>query len=117
MKALTIVSVARRLNLHGIQKNHGDCTKYKSQSPEGSIYMELQGVGYKSTAGIVSVARRLNLHGIPNNPEKDKYFVTSQSPEGSIYMESVICVNLANFFAKCLSRPKAQSTWNSRNLI
>ena len=60
----TQVSVARRLNLHGI-----------------IFYIDRI-----MTNKIVSVARRLNLHGITNKTIGYGGDL-SQSPEGSIYME------------------------------
>ena len=107
------VSVARRLNLHGIllmvQVKRID---YLSQSPEGSIYMEywsgrifynrkvvsLSRPKAQSTWNCfkahtggnttkVSVARRLNLHGICPMLKRWDGVPLSQSPEGSIYME------------------------------
>ena len=39
-KAAKAVSVARRLNLHGIEYVADFSERWESQSPEGSIYME-----------------------------------------------------------------------------
>ena len=38
----------------------------------------------------------------------------SQSPEGSIYMECIDVTGIKTDPIFCLSRPKAQSTWNKR---